>query len=67
MYRGQTIHVREMYSRQIVVCKIEIILMDITLHYLLSSLQEPSKCLLAFRVVRKKEFYVNVRLFRLLW
>ena len=41
MYRGHFFRVREIYKGQIDVGKIEITLMDITLHCLLSSSQEP--------------------------
>ena len=51
MYRGQTFHLREMYSGQKAVCKMEITLMDITLHCLRSSSQEPSKCLFNHKIM----------------
>ena len=59
MYKGRTLqvrginrewilHVREMYRGQIAVGKMEITVMDITSHSLLSSSQEPLKCLLSY-------------------
>ena len=45
MYRGWTCNVREMYRGQIAFCKMKITLMDVTSHCLLSSSQEPLKCL----------------------
>ena len=47
MYRGRTLHVKEMYRRQRAVCKLEITLMDITSH-----------CLFAGQLTRTFEVFV---------
>ena len=46
---------REIYRGQVAVCKMKIILMDISLQCLLSSSQDPSKCLFQFIQIIFKE------------